>query len=108
MAKLSFDVEELTRINNEVKSSGTDISNLINVIVTRFDEQLSKNVSGGNVEPLIAQIIGRLNDTSSKIDDNFNKLTEFLKGQLNSYSNSYEAAKAMLQEAFNFIEKNFG
>jgi len=103
---LSFDIDELIQLDNQVSDSYNGIESMLKKINGCFEE-LKTNVTGTQVNNLIATISDNITAINGKMDTSFEELNAFLKGQMNNYANTYEGALAILNNALAFIDSNF-
>ncbi len=103
---LSFSIEELIQLDNQVTESYNGIEGTLKNIRNSFDS-LKSNIKGKQANDLIAQTEEKIVAINGKMNQSFNELDSFLRGQMNNYTGTYEGALAVLNNALAFIDSNF-
>ena len=101
----SFSTEELISINSTVSDARTSIENNFMKIKDCFEE-LRNNVTGTQINGLIATITDNLTSIDAKMEISFDLLTNFLVSQMKNYTTTYESALSDLNSALAFINEN--
>ena len=103
---MTLDTQTLIKLNNDVKTSKTEIQSTIKKIDGCCDE-LKSNIKGTEVNKSLLTISGNITAIESKMSAAFDKLTAFLESQMGTYQTTYDYANTSLSEALSFIESNF-
>lgn len=104
---LSFDISELTQLNNKVNNASSGIDSNLGKIKNSLSE-LSSNVTGAQINSYINDISEKIIAIDARMEVAFDQLTSFLDGQMKNYTTTYEGALAVFKDALAFIESNFG
>lgn len=103
--KLSFDIDELNKLNSDITDARHSIQDTFSKIKSCF-EDLKTNVTGTQINGLITTITDNLTAIDSKMTTSFDQLSTFLNSQMRNYATTYEGAKAALTQALSFIDNN--
>lgn len=103
--RLSFDIDELTKLNSNIADARHSIQDTYSKMKGCFEE-LRSNVTGTQINNLITTITDNLTAIDSKMSISFDELTSFLNSQLSNYATTYDGALSALNNALSFIDNN--
>ena len=103
---VNINIDDINTIKNHIESlSGNFKENFLRMV--EILNQISGNIQSTTINSSITKINDEVSLISSKFNNNFTTLLEFLESQMMKYNELSEEALKDFKEALSFIEANF-